>query len=213
MPSGFASARHPLHRPANRAAVHAQTKTVLEYGGHIAMRHPQALVHPDCQRQGIRTELHGHGSQCIGGLTRISPLHALVAHAAAPDGNIKAPPDRLAHHLVLVLRFDLLHGQGASAATLRGQRHGDDFIHLFGYGFAVTLAVSGAGLTPWWLWVGFPPTAGKRSGLSFLGPLSFLQLALQPVILLAYPFLFLMESSLLLMQLFFLSPQLLVFSP
>jgi hypothetical protein len=92
-------------------------------------------------------------------------------------------PDRLAHHFVLILRLYLLHFQSTSAATLRGQRHDDHFIHLFGYGFAVTLAVSGTGLTSWRLWVRFPPSAGKRSRLPFVGTLCFFQLALQPVIL------------------------------
>src|ERR1700746_3297854 len=185
MPSGFASARHPLHGSANRAAMHLQTKTVLKYGGDIAMGHAQTLVHPYPQRQRSRTQLHGRGPQGVGGLTRISSLHPLLALAAAPNGNIKTPPDRLAPHLVLVLRFNLLQGQPASAVAVRGQRHGDHFIHVFRNSFAVTLTVGGARLAPRSLRVGSPLAPGKRSGLSFLGPLSFFQLTPQPVILLA----------------------------
>jgi hypothetical protein len=51
---------------------------------------------------------------------RISTLHPLVAGTAAADENIRTPPDGLAHHLVLVLRFDLLYFQRTSTVAVRG---------------------------------------------------------------------------------------------
>ena len=119
------------------------------------------------------------------------------APLAATDGNIKTSPDRLPHHLVLILRLDFFHFYGAPTRTSRGNRHRNHFVDLLGKGLAVMLAVGGAGLAPWWLRIGFPLTAGKGCGLSLVGPLRFFQLSLQPFVFLAQPFL--------------LSPQLLVF--
>src|SRR6266702_6370465 len=161
------------------------------------MRHSQPLVHPHRQRQRFRPQLHRRRSQGIRGLSRIPPLHSSPTSAAATDGNIKASPDGLPHHLVLILRLDFFYFQSASAATLRGQRHGDHLIDLLRNRFAVMPAVGGTGLALWWPGVGFPLTAGKGCGLSLVGPLGFFQLALQPFVFLAQPFL--------------LSPQLLVF--
>jgi hypothetical protein len=163
------------------------------------MRHPQALVHLDCQRQRIRTQLHGRGSQRIRGLARISLLHPPVALAAVADGNIKTPPDRLAHHLLLKLRFDLLLFYRTPAAAVCRQRDCDHFIHLLGNGFTVTPAVGGTGLA---LAIALPPSAGKRRRLPFVAPLSFFQLALQLLVLLAQPFLLLTQPVLLLPPLF-----------
>src|SRR5213080_482003 len=151
------------------------------------MRHSQPLVHPHRQRQRFRTQLHRRRSQGIRGLSRIPSLHSSPTSAAATDGNIKASPDGLPHHLVLILRLDFFYFQSASAATLRGQRHGDHLIDLLRHRFAVMLAVGGTGLAPWWFWVGFPLTAGKGCGLSLVGPLGFFQLALQPLVFLTQP--------------------------
>src|SRR5437867_1964003 len=88
-----------------------------------------------------------------------------------------------------------------TAATLRGQRHGDHLIDLLRNRFAVMLAVGGTGLAPWWPRVGFPLTAGKGCGLSLVGPLGFFQLALQPLVFLTQPFSFPTKPPLLLAQL------------
>jgi len=128
-------------------------------------------------------------------------LHSSPTSAAATDGNIKASPDGLPHHLVLILRLDFFYFQSASAATLRGQRHGDHLIDLLRNRFAVMLAVGGTGLAPWWPRVGFPLTAGKGCGLSLVGPLGFFQLALQPLVFLTQPFSFPTKPPLLLAQL------------
>src|SRR6266550_6655736 len=165
------------------------------------MRHSQPLVHPHRQRQRFRTQLHRRRSQGIRGLSRIPPLHSSPTSAAATDGNIKASPDGLPHHLVLILRLDFFYFQSASAATLRGQRHGDHLIDLLRNRFAVMPAVGGTGLAPWWFRVGFPLTAGKGCGLSLVGPLGFFQLALQPLVFLTQPFSFPTKSPLLLAQL------------
>src|SRR5438105_10809480 len=62
---------------------------------------------------------------------------------------------------------------------------------MLGNSFAVTPVVGGAGLAPRSLWICFPPTSGKRSCLSFAGPLRFFQLPFQPLVLFAQPFPFL----------------------
>src|SRR6266704_3314913 len=184
------------------------------------MRHSQPLVHPhrQRQRQRFRTQLHRRRSQGIRGLSRIPPLHSSPTSAAATDGNIKSSADGLPHHFVLILRLDFSYFQSASAATVRGQRHGDHLIDLLRNRFAVMPAVGGTGLALWWFRVGFPLTAGKGCGLSLVGPLGFFQLALQPFVFLTQPFSFPTKPPLLLAQLFLLSlqflfspPQLLVF--
>src|SRR5437870_1093546 len=132
------------------------------------MRHSQPLVHPHRQRQRFRPQLHRRRSQGIRGLSRIPPLHSSPTSAAATDGNIKASPDGLPHHLVLILRLDFFYFQSASAATLRGQRHGDHLIDLLRNRFAVMPAVGGTGLAPWWPGVGFPLTAEKGAACRLL---------------------------------------------
>jgi hypothetical protein len=105
--------------------------------------------------------------------------------------NIKTPPDRLAHHLLLKLRCDLLLFYRTPAAAVCRQRDCDHFLHLLGNGFTVTPAVGSTGLAPRSLAIGLPPSTGKRRRLPFVASLSFFQLALQLLVLLAQPFLFL----------------------
>jgi hypothetical protein len=125
----------------------------------------------------------------------------LVAYGAAPDGNVEAPPDRLAHDLVLKLRNDFFHFQRAPTATLSRERNGDHFIDLLRNGFVMTLAISGAGFAPRRFWVRFPSTARERCRLPLTGPLRFLQLPLQLLVLSAQPFPLLLPSLPLLLQL------------
>jgi len=103
-------------------------------------------------------------------------LHSSPTSAAATDGNIKASPDGLPHHLVLILRLNFLYGDPAPAKTATRDGHRDHFIDLLGNGLAVTLAVGGAGFAPRWLRLGFPVAARKGCGLSLVGPLSFFQM-------------------------------------
>src|SRR6266478_6368296 len=125
-----------------------------------------------------------------------------MAHLTSTDGDIEAPPDRRAHDLLLILRLNAFYFQLASALTLSRRQHGDHLIDLLGNGFAMMLAIGCAGLASRWPWIRFPPILGKRSCLSFAGPLSFLQLSLQPLVLFPFPFP---------MQPFLLLPQLLLF--
>jgi hypothetical protein len=179
VPSRFSASRHAIHGPANGAAVHLELKAILQHRGHIGMGHPQALIHLDRQRQRVGPQLHRRRSQGIGGLLRIASLHSFVAHLATADGNIEAPPERLAHDFLLVLRLDPLHFQGAPAATLRWWGYGDDLVDFLGNRFAVPLAVGRAWLAPRGLGILFPRAPRKRCRLSFTRALRFFQLSLQ----------------------------------
>src|SRR5213080_1192750 len=165
------------------------------------MRHSQPLVHPHRQRQRFRTQLHRRRSQGIRSLSRIPPLHSSPTGSAATDGNIKASPDGLPHHLVLILRLDLFQFYVAPAGTASWDGHPDHFIDMLGNGFAVTPAVGCAGFAPWGPGVGFPVVARKGCGLSLVGPLRFFQLSLQPFVFLTQPFSFPTKPPLLLAQL------------
>src|SRR6516162_8151379 len=125
-----------------------------------------------------------------------------MALLTTTDGNIEASPEGLAHDFLLVLRFDPLDLQGASTLTLRRRWYRDDFVDFEGNGFAVPLAVGGAGLASWRLRIRFASAPGKRCRLSLVGPASFFQLSLQLFVLLPQPFPFLLQLFLSLLQLF-----------
>src|SRR6266581_2088026 len=210
MPGSFSSPRHAIDSAANGTAVHPQLKAVLQDRGHIGMGHAQPFIHLDPQRQRVGTQLHGGGSQGVRGLPPISSLHSLVAHGAATDSNVEAPPDRLPHDLLLKLRLNAFYFQHAPALTLARRRHGDHFIDLFRNGFAVTLAIGAAGVAPGWFRIWFWFAAGKWCGLPFVGALGFFQLLLQPLVLFAQTFSLVLPLLLSPPQLLDFLPQLLI---
>src|SRR6266851_2368819 len=161
------------------------------------MRQPQTLVHMDAQRQRFRPQLHGRGSQCIRGLEWVAPLHPSSAHRTTTDGNVKAPPDRVAHDLLLILRLRVFPLQRSTAVrTLRRRGNRDRLIDLFGNALAVMMSVIGAGLAPGPLRVLLALAARKRRRLPFAGtPLLLQFLPPLPQLLVFLPQLFVLTTA------------------
>lgn len=92
------------------------------------------LIEQDRQRHGLRAELHSGGAERIGGLQRMSPLHAAVTLRAGADVNPKAPHQRpLDRQLLLVLHDDPPQPQPPmTVRTLPGQRRLVRFIDARG---------------------------------------------------------------------------------
>jgi hypothetical protein len=148
------------------------------------MGHPQRLVHRHRQRQGGRAQLYGGRSERVGCLARIAAVDLFVAHGTATDRDVKAFPDGLPDDFVLILRFDLFEGQGASTRTASWRRHRDHFVDMVRNRFAVAPPICRAGLTAWALRRGLPRAAGKRRRLPLRGPLRLLELAFEPLVFL-----------------------------
>src|ERR1700687_2402128 len=121
--------------------------------------------------------------------------HPLVAHRAAANGDVKAPPDRLPHNLLLILRLHVFHLQrtptvGVRTVRRRGNR--DHFIDLFGNKLAMVPTIRAPGLAPRPPRVLLTLATGKRRCLSLVGTQRLLQLSLQLFVVLtqAVAFLF-----------------------
>ena len=66
----------------------ARKAALLENRGGIGVGQSLGLVHQYAQGDGLRSHLHRRRADGVGGLQRVSPLHALLTLVTVADGNV-----------------------------------------------------------------------------------------------------------------------------
>src|SRR4029453_14049042 len=135
---------------------------------------------------GVRPQLSGSGTQGVGRLQGVAPLHAATALAALTDVDVELPVDGLARNFHLELPGDAdLDERATAVGALLGQRCLVDLVDLVrGRWLAVGLgAVVLAGLAAGLLWLGCRLALGEGGGLTLTGTKGCVELTAEPLVL------------------------------
>ena len=117
---GLRPPRRAVHRLHHAAARDRQPEPVAQQGGNLAVGQAVALIEQHGERHGLRAEVHRGGAERVGGLQRMTALHAPAAVRALADLNAEG-----AHHRTWTVSLPVLR-LNAEAADRRavGQRAG-----------------------------------------------------------------------------------------
>jgi hypothetical protein len=106
-----------MNRVHQSAARHRQAVELLQERHDLAERQTQLLVEDDDQRDHLRTQLRGGRANRVGGLQRMSALHAAATSVTAAHMNVE-----LADHDARDWQFFLILGGDARANHRAGTR-------------------------------------------------------------------------------------------
>jgi len=162
-----------------------QPKALAEHGHDFVERDAELRVHQHDERNGARAQVHVRGSQCVGGLQRMPPLHPSPTVAATAHLDIEVPDHRANdREILLILGGDAGALDGAAAVRARGGQRGRvALIDASRRGPSPAAAIRGPGAPAWTSAATLGPVLRKRRRLAEASAPGGIELVLETFVL------------------------------